>query len=202
MNTQRTTMITFSGVTFDYLHPIVDDIVWTDIAHALSLTCRFSGHTKSFYSVAQHSLNVIKKLEIQEQHASNYKLLAYALLHDASEAYMCDIPRNLKALIYNSYCPIEKDIMNCILTKAGVFNLTFDERKIVEHVDDRILVSEANRLFDTKRCWMLDVEPYIDLDVSLKKFEDVEREFLRSVDFFTKNIFAQQLKEEGIDVGI
>lgn len=78
----------YSGVYFDPFEPDIDLIKIEDIAHGLSLQCRFGGHTKNFFSVAQHSCNVL--------------LLAgglAALLHDAQEAYLIDIPSPLKSRI-------------------------------------------------------------------------------------------------------
>ena len=49
---------TFSGVLFRPLLSNPDDIRIADIAHALSQQCRFAGHTRTFYSVAEHSVRV------------------------------------------------------------------------------------------------------------------------------------------------
>lgn len=62
-----------------------------DIAHALSLNCRFNGHIRHFYSVAQHSLmvaNLMASLALGDP--------LEGLLHDATEAYMSDVPAPLK----------------------------------------------------------------------------------------------------------
>src|SRR5271156_4912831 len=76
---------TFTGKKFYPFNPKPQDIDIRDIAHALSNICRFTGHTKRFYSVAEHSRNVAKLVP------AHMKL--QALLHDASEAYLCDIAR-------------------------------------------------------------------------------------------------------------
>ena len=70
--------------------PNPDDIRIEDIAHALSNQCRFAGHAREFYSVAEHSVHV-SQLCLPE-HA------LWGLLHDASEAYLVDLPRPLKLL--------------------------------------------------------------------------------------------------------
>ena len=84
-------ILTYTGRTFWPLDPRPEDIDVRDIAHALSLQCRFSGHCREFYSVAQHSCLVAE--------AAAQVNLAYALpglLHDASEAYLIDLPSPLK----------------------------------------------------------------------------------------------------------
>lgn len=90
-------LTTFTGKSI-YLQNIKpEDIDIVDIAHALSNICRFGGHAKTFYSVAQHSLRVASIVP------DTYKL--GALLHDATEAYVGDMVRPLKILLeeYHEY---------------------------------------------------------------------------------------------------
>jgi hypothetical protein len=75
---------TFSGVLFRPLLPNPDDIRIADIAHALSQQYRFAGHTRTFYSVAEHSVRV--SLLCRPDDA------LWGLLHDASEAFLTDVP--------------------------------------------------------------------------------------------------------------
>jgi hypothetical protein len=90
-------MQTHTGKMFYPLEPRIDDIDLADIAHALSLLCRYGGHTKKFYSVAEHSV-LMSELNICVHPL-------WALLHDAAEAYLCDIPRPIKQSIpeYKKY---------------------------------------------------------------------------------------------------
>ena len=81
-------MVTYTGKEFYPLDPNPADIDIKDIAHALSNCCRFAGHIKSFYSVAQHSVIVSELCEPENALAG--------LLHDASEAYLSDIARPVK----------------------------------------------------------------------------------------------------------
>jgi len=74
---------TYTGKRFHYLDPQPEEIDIVDIAHALSLTCRFGGHCKEFYSVAEHSIRVAEIVP------KEFQLLA--LLHDAGEAYTGDV---------------------------------------------------------------------------------------------------------------
>jgi hypothetical protein len=79
---------TVSGACVDLEWPAAETIHLRDIARGLSHTCRFAGQLDEFYSIAQHSLLVAELVHLP------YKL--DGLLHDASEAYMCDLSRNLK----------------------------------------------------------------------------------------------------------
>jgi hypothetical protein len=81
-----------------------------DIAHALAYQCRFSGHIQTFYSVAEHSLHVAEIVPDEDKLA--------ALLHDASEAYLVDIPAPIKPGLPD-YKQIESVVMCAIAEKIG-----------------------------------------------------------------------------------
>lgn len=55
MNEDSSWLQTFTGKKIFPLNPRTEDICIADIAHSLSMQCRYNGHTKLFYSVAQHS---------------------------------------------------------------------------------------------------------------------------------------------------
>ncbi|MGB6213678.1 phosphohydrolase [Pseudomonas mandelii] len=84
-------ILTHSGRQFDLLAPTAAMISPHDIAHALANLCRFNGHTREHYSVAQHSL-IVCDLAPEKHQLS-------ALIHDATEAYLGDMTRPLKALM-------------------------------------------------------------------------------------------------------
>lgn len=105
------TIKTFTGLTFDYANPTVDMVNIFDIAHALSLLCRFNGQASKFYSVAQHSLLVSDLVPEGME--------LYGLLHDASEAYCGDVVRPLKRLL-PEYRVIENRVQECIARKFGL----------------------------------------------------------------------------------
>lgn len=88
MDKQICTIKVFTGKIFPVLEPNPDLVDIRDIAHALSNQCRFSGHTAKFYSVAEHSVRVSR--EVSPENA------LCALLHDATEAYLVDMPRPIK----------------------------------------------------------------------------------------------------------
>lgn len=81
---------TFSGRLMDPCNSVPSDFCSVDIAHALANKCRYGGHCRFFYSVAQHSV-------LCAQVAQRAGLDArWALMHDAAEAYLCDVPRPVK----------------------------------------------------------------------------------------------------------
>ncbi len=82
-------ILTWTGASVDPLDLHPDGIDIDDIAHALSMLCRFNGHCAKFYSVAEHSVLVSQLCP------PDYAMAG--LLHDATEAYIADVPRPLKA---------------------------------------------------------------------------------------------------------
>ena len=87
-----------SGRTVNPLTATPEDIELEDIAHALAMMCRFNGHSEIFYSVAAHSVMVsyLMAASLHSQNVSDPALVMWALLHDAAEAYLADIPTPLK----------------------------------------------------------------------------------------------------------
>ncbi len=136
---------TYSGKKFYFLNPTPDTICVEDIAHSLSRLCRFNGHIKQHYSVAQHS--VLCSCLV----ADEFKLAA--LFHDASEAYVGDLVSPLKRLLAQSqdrhgiaYEDVERDILNAVASRFGYLNT--DESKVaVKAADITMLVTEAKCLF-------------------------------------------------------
>lgn len=103
---------TFSGVAFSIENASPEDVRIVDIAHALSHACRFTGHVKTFYSVAEHSVRMLSLC--QSRHA-----MRQALLHDATEAYLVDVPRPVKPYL-KGYAELETKIARLIGERFGV----------------------------------------------------------------------------------
>lgn len=125
---------TANGIWFNAFDTDSGMIVIDDIAHALSNQCRFGGHLPKFYSVAQHSVLT------SEIVAPEHRLAA--LMHDASEAYLLDIPRPIKKKLSN-YAEIEYRIMNLIALKYG-FEWPLNEE--VKRADEAMLQKEWNEI--------------------------------------------------------
>ena len=127
---------THTGKFLDLFHPTPDMIDMEDIAHALAHLCRFTGHTKRFYSVAEHCVRMVQ-----------WGLpgpAALRLMHDATEAYIGDVSTPLKTLLPN-YGVIELDIRNAIAERFGLER--FHRRDCKEEVKeaDRIMLAIERR---------------------------------------------------------
>lgn len=116
------------------LDPRPDEIHIESIAHALSMQCRYGGHVRHFYSVAEHCVHIARWCPPEAR--------AWALLHDASEAYLVDVPRPVKAHL-RGYAEIEGRLMAII---AERFGLAPGEPMIVREADRRILLTERAAL--------------------------------------------------------
>ena len=136
---------TFSGVKFYPLDPRPEDILIEDIAHALSNQCRFAGQSRVHYSVAEHSLRV-------SHYVPQGCCPLQALLHDASEAYLVDLPSPIKygTILGGEYRIIEEVLMGTIYRKFGV-----PEKECPHvHVADKIMaVTEKRDLMNSDVLW-------------------------------------------------
>lgn len=129
---------TSSGKKVHFLEPDPDSINIEDIAHALSFIPRFNGHTSKFISVAEHSWNGARYIQ--------HDLKLQMLLHDASEAYLCDIPSPIKQFLPD-YKKIEDGMMNAIAAKFG---FEYPLHPIVHHYDLALLSNEAHWLLPSR----------------------------------------------------
>jgi len=123
---------TFTGKYINVFEPDPELIDIEDIAHALSHQCRFGGHLRHFYSVAQHSIVCCRQAQEGHQLA--------ALLHDASEAYLLDIPSPIKKRLPD-YQAIEARLQEAIEAKFG-----FTVENHVKMIDALVLVHEYEAL--------------------------------------------------------
>ena len=134
---------TYMGQTFDLRKPDPDTVKIVDIATALARVPRFAGHTKTHYSVAQHSVLVARELQPCSREAA-----LCGLLHDAAEAYMGDISSPMKLLIgryTNVVEEIEDRILGTILMKYGLEPSLPPE---VKAADDLLLIREKESFMD------------------------------------------------------
>lgn len=162
---------TISGRMFDPWTSTAADVALEDIAHALSMVPRFAGHTPRAYSVAQHSL--LCSYMVPTEYARE------ALLHDAHEAYVCDMPAPFKgAATMKGYVWLEKRVE---LLVRGRFGVPTRMSPVVKAADMRMLATEAREFgFPWHQYTSEDHLPYDELRGGIVEMEwrDVRREFL------------------------
>ena len=125
---------TMKGTRFDLLEPDPAMLDIEEIAHALSLLCRFTGHVRQFMSVAQHSVMVARIIERLDDGVHLNSQLAYdGLMHDATEAYVGDVARPLKRLLPD-YKRIEDGIAGAIAQRFSVTNPLPELVKVADNV--------------------------------------------------------------------
>ena len=126
-------MQTHSGGRFYPMDPRPEDMEPRDIAHALSLLCRYGGHVDQFYSVAEHC--VLMSEWVDPENA------LHALLHDATEAYVVDVPRPVKKYLA-SYAELENSVWLAITKRFGIDPAMPAQ---VKEADNRIILNERAR---------------------------------------------------------
>ena len=135
-------IVTYSGKIIEPLNPDPEQIDIEDIAHALANQCRFTGHTREFYSVAQHSVLVSEICDEQDA--------LWGLLHDASEAYLSDIARPIKRCTEwgNGYTEVEQSLMAAVEEAFDLHGPYYDigMPASVKHADDILLRTEMRDL--------------------------------------------------------
>lgn len=143
-------MLTFpTGQKFWPLDPWPEEVHLDDLAHALSLCCRFAGHVRCFYSVGEHSVRVSRDAQARCRAAgwdtADAAVAGLAgLLHDGSEAYVHDIIRPLKRHLAG-YAAVELRLQRCINARFGLPELAHEARWVRE-ADAALLWSEKRDL--------------------------------------------------------
>lgn len=143
---------TFSGQYVDTRAPRPETIRLEDIAHALAATCRYGGHCRRFYSVAEHA--VFCSIRMERKGYSRALQLA-ALHHDDAEAYLGDIPRPLKPLLGAGYKQLT-DLMDATIIEALQLSSPSDDfhHAAVKQADNWALFVEARHLLPSQgRHW-------------------------------------------------
>ena len=132
-----------------------------EIAHALSNICRYSGHCREFYSVAQHSVVVMRILRERLAYPkANKRLLQAALLHDASEAFCLDVPSPIKRMeMMSQYKAWEHAVGTSIMV---YFGLEFEYKNpLIKWADLSALATEKRDIMGNSphdRMWLETVD--------------------------------------------
>lgn len=174
LSKRENAILTYTNTLFYPLDPRIEEVKLEDIAHALSQMCRANGHFKTFYSVAQHSINCAREAKARGLSA---RVQLACLLHDASEAYISDITRPVKYYL-DDYKKIEQNLQKVIYEKFGITDLTNDECGQVGDIDNTLLHYEFEKLHYRG---ILDVAPtlYGVVDFTERSMTGVETEFLQ-----------------------
>ena len=134
------TILTASGMYFDFVNVRPDLISSYDIGYALGNICRFNGHC-TFYSVAEHCVHCCEVAE--EMYPDDIELHFAALMHDAAEAYIGDVSKPLKVMLPD-FRKIEARVEAAIDEKFGIDT---SKQSIVKHIDLCMLKVEKAQLF-------------------------------------------------------
>jgi len=163
-------MLTYTGRVYWPVDPRADEVNIEDIAHSLAYQCRYGGHCLSYFSVAEHSVLVSRLLPPE--------LRLVGLLHDATEAYVSDVPRPLKPFL-SGYREIEARNWRVI---AEAFGLPIKLPARVKDIDRRICLAEMPRVMpESPR--PLEIEgPCPDVSLELLTPRCAEAMFLREFD--------------------
>ncbi len=173
---------TYTGRAFWPFDPRPEEVDIADIAHALSMQCRYAGHCSHFYSVGEHSVwcalmalmpnadfifcksmssavgAAISNMRMgwTGSASDRLQLALAALMHDAAEAYLVDLPRPVKRSmpIYRS---AEEKVERAIAERYGLANPMSAE---VKEIDERMLATEAAILMGNPPNWSLSASPY------------------------------------------
>lgn len=140
---------TAHGRQFWPLDPRPEDINLDDMARALSMQCRWGGHVRRFFSVAQHCVMV-------SEHCPDYPLRGF--LHDAAEAYLVDVPSPIKKHLHG-YEEIEARLLRAIGARFCISDL--DQMPERVHVEDgRALATEHRDVRTPCDFWSPNIRPW------------------------------------------
>lgn len=150
---------TFPGLAFDLLEPAASMVSIKDIAQSLANQCRYNGHTRRYYSVAEHSIYVSR--------AVPRELAFFGLMHDAAEAYVGDMVSPLKSLLPD-YRDIERRVWAAVARRFDLPQVAQEMPVEVGIADGRMLATELEWLLLTPpKSWGAMLEPYDLRDIGL-----------------------------------
>ena len=166
---------TVSGRWVNPFDPDPDQIELPDIARALANQCRFGGHCRTFYSVAQHCVLVSELIE--EEGGSSEDALA-ALMHDAAEAYLGDLPHPIKhrSELGARFIDAEKPLERVIRDRFAITHSSPEVKRI-----DRALLATERREFSAERWHWPELAGVAPLDLELQAWspDDAAEAFVR-----------------------
>lgn len=164
---------TVSGRFVNPFEPDLEQIDPGDIARSLANQCRFGGHCRSFYSVAQHSVIVS---ELVEERGGDVEDVFAALMHDAAEAYLGDMPHPIKhrSPLGAAFKAAEDELEEALRERFGIRAGVADIKRV-----DRALLATERRAFSGDRWDWPELEGIEALDLELTAWlpDEAERRF-------------------------
>lgn len=181
---------TYTGMKFYPFSKNAIEVNILDIGHSLSHQCRFGGHCKEFYSVAQHSLLVA---EILKDRGANTLIQLFGLLHDATETYMIDLPSPMKKHM-PEYKKAENVLHDVIWEYLELPIPTKEQWEIVKEVDVLLLQFEAKNLLSFAYWADHSVElPNVDIKEELPS--EVKKRFISRYESLRKEWYQENKRE-------
>jgi len=132
----------YPGTMVNLLAMTAEDVTLAGITHTLGNICRFGGHGRKFYSVAEHSVLVA---QIMSKLGGTHREILLGLLHDAAEAFITDLPHPVKYMLPN-YMDLESRVDKEIWNWAKIEPPNQHEREFVKLADHAALCVEADFL--------------------------------------------------------
>lgn len=194
-------VVNFTGSKFNVFNPRPEDVNIADIAHALSMICRYNGHTDRFYTVAEHC--VVASLCGPPENALPI------LLHDSPEAYMKDIVDPHKVHFTTDYVEKEMEILMTILVGLQLDGFSDGDWAAIKEADMRMRATERDQLLK-RSGHMVHIpegcEPYdvklACLDPRRAKIEFIERfKALGGLRGQKNKLVYREEREDGVECG-
>ena len=158
---------TFTGIQFWPMDARPEEINIQDIAHSLAMLCRFNGHCRRFYSVAEHSVHVSQVVAPM--------LACWGLLHDAAEAYISDMPQPIKRELPR-FAHFEERLLQVI---AQRFGLPLPMPPAIKQADMQLLATEKIALMGQEPApWDAMPDPLLPSMIQAWSPERAKQEFL------------------------
>lgn len=176
--------VTYTGEKFFFFRPEEHRYRIRDIAHHLSLICRYGGACKYHYSVAQHSCLMA---EVSYKATGSPELALDCLLHDASEAYIGDMKKPIKVQL-PAFEEIESRIDKAIRTRLNRFSIfvPMKQTALCKELDKRMFLTEWPQLMGQEDCggWYPDLEPFPNVSIDPWDPEEAEHIFMKMLEHF------------------
>ncbi|KKK51984.1 hypothetical protein LCGC14_3109490 [marine sediment metagenome] len=168
-------ILTYSGLNFLLYGEDIDAFRLEDIAHSLSMQCRYTGHTKQFYSVAEHCI-------LMSRYVTDLDCKVMALYHDAVETYIGDIASPVKRSLPD-YRKLEDAIERRLFMWLG-YSIPSRVKKLIKILDTRIMLQERNELLPAINEQWIENEVVTPLDVDIMCWNPAraEKEYLKQAE--------------------